>query len=158
MSTLPPSPEYAWCAAVIARLAGHPGLSPLLLPEPYDSDDQSSKLTMASRQYEGAIAVMPSGLDMDWQGVDAARVSVWTARVAILVLVTSQVSGQTAGRRISDLTAAIIRQLTRWDPSPAGGTYGEPWFAGTSDLDMSDMADLRNLSGRVIMLARRINI
>lgn len=158
MITLPPSPEYAFCEAVIGRLAEQADLSPLVLPEPYDSNDQTSKLAMASRQYQGAIAVMPVGLGMDWQGVDAARVSVWTARVAILALVTTQVSDQTSARRVSDLTAAIIRQLTRWDPTPAAGTYGDPWFVDTADLDLADVADLKNMSGRAIMIARRIKI
>ena len=90
------SPEFTFCETVISRLRENEHLCPLVLEQPYDRDDQTQKLALADRQYDGAVAVMPAGLGMDWQGADTARVCIWTARVAVLIMVTAKTEEESA--------------------------------------------------------------
>lgn len=93
------SPEFTFCETVISRLRENEHLCPLVLEQPYDRDDQTQKLALADRQYDGAVAVMPAGLGMDWQGADTARVCIWTARVAVLIMVTAKTEEESGLRR-----------------------------------------------------------
>lgn len=101
---------------------------------------------------------MPAGLGMDWQGADNARVSIWTARVAILVMVTAKTDEDSGLRRSSALLAEVIRTLSDWDPDAGDGLIMEPWFVGTADLMAEDVADLENIVGRVVFLSRRMRV
>lgn len=152
------SPEFVFCEAVIQRLQSNAALQPLVLAEPYDREDQTQKLTLADRQYDGAVAVMPAGLGMDWQGADNARVRVWSARVAVLVMVTARTESESGLRRSSALLAEVIRTLSGWDPDDELGLFREPWFEGTADLMAEDVAQLENIVGRVVFMSRRMRI
>ncbi len=152
------SPEFTFCETVISRIRENEHLCPLVLEQPYDRDDQTQKLALADRQYDGAVAVMPAGLGMDWQGADTARVCIWTARVAVLIMVTAKTEEESGLRRSSALLAEVIRTLSDWDPDAGDGLIMEPWFVGTADLMAEDVADLENIVGRVVFLSRRMRV
>ena len=158
MNTIQDSPEFIFCEAIINRLRENENLRPLVLDQPYDRDDQTQKLALANRQYDGTVAVMPAGLGMDWQGADNARVRIWTARAAILVMVTAKTEEDSGLRRSSALLAEVIRTLSGWDPDAGDELIKEPWFVGTADLMAEDVADLENIVGRVVFLSRRIRV
>lgn len=158
MNTIQDSPEFTFCETVISRLCENNNLRSLMLEQPYDRDDQTQKLALADRQYNGAVAVMPAGLGMDWQGADNARVRVWTARVAVLVMVTAKTEEESGLRRSSALLAEVIRTLSDWDPDAGDGLIMEPWFVGTADLAAEDISDLENIVGRVVILSRRMRV
>lgn len=146
MNTIQDSPEFIFCEAIINRLRENENLRPLVLEQPYDRDDQTQKLALANRQYDGTVAVMPAGLGMDWQGADNARVRIWTARAAILVMVTAKTEEDSGLRRSSALLAEVIRTLSGWDPDAGDELIKEPWFVGTADLMAEDVADLETSS------------
>ena len=98
-----------------------------MLEQPYDRDDQTQKLALANRQYDGTVAVMPAGLGMDWQGADNARVRIWTARAAILVMVTAKTEEDSGLRRSSALLAEVIRTSKRAPRLTAGALPPALW-------------------------------
>ena len=115
---LPDGPEYVFAQAVIDRLAGKKELANYVIPDPFDASDQVNNLALAVAQYDAAIAVMPQAPQPPpWKGVDMPDPGVVVATAAILVMTTGQVGADPTIRRLSALTAAVLRRLL------GGGNY-----------------------------------
>lgn len=153
---LPDGPEYVFAQAVINRLAGKEQLKDYVIPDPFDAGDQVNNLALAVAQYDAAIAVMPQAPQPPpWKGVDAPDPGVVVATVAILVMMTAQVGTVPTIRRLSALTAAVLRRLRKWSPHDSELAGTSPWLAEITDLSTDEVPELKNVDGRVIFLSIR---
>ncbi len=152
---LPDGPEYVFAQAVIDRLAGQEKLANYVIPVPFDKGDQVNNLALAVAQYDAAITVMPQAPAVPWTGADAPKPGVVNARVAILIMLTQQVGDVPTVRRLSAVTAAVIRCLYRWSPYDVEATGKEPWIEEITELSTAEVPELKNVDGRVIFLAMR---
>lgn len=156
---LPDGPEYVFSQAVIDRLAGKKELANYVMPDPFDKGDQVNNLALAVAQYDAAIAVMPQAPQPPpWKGVDAPDPGVVVATVAILVMMTGQVGAVPTIRRLSALTAAVLRRLRKWSPHDSELAGTAPWVAEVTDLSTDEISELQNVDGRVIFLSIRETI
>lgn len=158
MPDLPKSKEYKFAEDVIAVLKTHDRLCVSVLENPYDSDDQVSKLIMASQQYSLAIAVMPRVPEFIWDSVDMPKAGIIQLTVAILIITTQNVVDEPAGRRIADTSESIISYLYNWSRTDDDIPYVDPWFTGCSPLDTTEIEGLENTVGRVLTLSVRTRI
>ena len=152
---LPDGPEYVFAQAVIDRLSGKQELADYVIPAPFDKGDQVSNIALAVAQYDAAIAVMPQAPVIPWTGTDAPKPGMVNARVAILVMLTQQVGDVPTVRRLSAVTAAVIRRLYRWSPYDVEATGKAPWIEEITELSTAEVPELKNVDGRVIFLAMR---
>lgn len=151
---LPDGPEYVFAQAVIDRLAGKKELADYVMPDPFDAGDQVNNLSLAVAQYDAAIAVMPQAVQPPpWKGADAPKTGVVIARVAILVMLTQQVGDVPTVRRLSAVTAAVIRRLYRWSPYDVESTGKVPWIEEITPLSTAEVPELQNMDGRAIFLS-----
>lgn len=155
---LPDGPEYVFAQAVIDRLAGQTKLKDYVMPDPFDTGNQVNNLALAVAQYDAAIAVMPQAPQPPWKGVDAPDPGVVVATVAILVMMTAQVGTVPTIRRLSSLTAAVLRRLRKWSPHDCELAGTAPWLAEITDLSTEEIPELKNVDGRVIFLSIRESI
>ncbi|QHV62001.1 hypothetical protein DMI77_00795 [Akkermansia muciniphila] len=153
---LPDGPEYVFAQAVIDRLAGQEKLANYVMPSPFDKGDQVNNLALAVAQYDAAIAVMPQAPQPPpWKGVDAPDPGVVVATAAILVMMTGQVGAVPTIRRLSALTAAVLRRLRKWSPHDCELAGMSPWVAEITGLSTEEVPELINVDGRVIFLSIR---
>lgn len=152
---LPDGPEYVFAQAVIDRLAGQKELANYVIPAPFDQSDQVNNLALAVAQYDAAIAVMPQAPQPPWKGVDAPDPGVVVATAAILVMMTGQVGNVPTIRRLSALTAAVLRRLRKWSPHDCELAGSAPWVAEITELSAEQVPELKNVDGRVIFLSIR---
>ena len=153
---LPDGPEYVFAQAVIDRLAGQAKLKDYVMPDPFDKGDQVNNLALAVAQYDAAIAVMPQAPQPPpWKGVDAPDPGVVVATAAILVMMTQQVGTVPTIRRLSALTAAVLRRLRKWSPHNDELAGTAPWVAEITGLSTAEVQELQNVDGRVIFLSSR---
>lgn len=153
---LPDGPEYVFAQAVIDRLAGQAKLKDYVMPDPFDKGDQVNNLALAVAQYDAAIAVMPQAPQPPpWKGVDAPDPGVVVATAAILVMMTQQVGTVPTIRRLSALTAAVLRRLRKWSPHNDELAGMSPWVAEITGLSTAEVQELQNVDGRVIFLSIR---
>lgn len=156
---LPDGPEYVFAQAVIDRLAGKKELADYVMPAPFDKGDQVSNIALAVAQYDAAIAVMPQAPQPPpWKGVDAPDPGVVVATAAILVMMTQQVGTVPTIRRLSALTAAVLRRLRKWSPHNDELAGMSPWVAEITPLSTEEVQELKNVDGRVIFLSIRENL
>lgn len=153
---LPDGPEYVFAQAVIDRLAGQEKLKDYVMPDPFDKGDQVNNLALAVAQYDAAIAVMPQAPQPPpWKGVDMPDPGVVVATAAILVMTTGQVGADPTIRRLSALTAAVLRRLRKWSPHNDELAGTAPWVAEITELSTEQVPELKNVDGRVIFLSIR---
>lgn len=153
---LPDGPEYVFAQAVIDRLAGQAKLANYVMASPFDKGDQVNNLALAVAQYDAAIAVMPQAPQPPpWKGVDAPDPGVVVATAAILVMMTGQVGAVPTIRRLSALTAAVLRRLRKWSPHNDELAGTAPWVAEITALSTEEVPELINVDGRVIFLSIR---
>lgn len=153
---LPDGPEYVFAQAVIDRLTGQAKLKDYVMPDPFDKGDQVNNLALAVAQYDAAIAVMPQAPQPPhWKGVDAPDPGVVVATAAILVMMTGQVGAVPTIRRLSALTAAVLRRLRKWSPHNDELAGTAPWVAEITALSTEEVPELINVDGRVIFLSIR---
>ena len=144
---LPDGPEYVFAQAVIDRLAGKKELANYVIPDPFDASDQVNNLALAVAQYDAAIAVMPQAPQPPpWKGVDMP------------VMTTGQVGADPTIRRLSALTAAVLRRLRKWAPHNDELAGTAPWVAEITELSTEQVPELKNVDGRVIFLSIRENL
>lgn len=156
---LPDGPEYVFAQAVIDRLGGQEELKDYVIPDPFDKGDQVNNLALAVAQYDAAIAVMPQAPQPPpWKGVDAPDPGVVVVTAAILVMMTGQVGTVPTIRRLSALTAAVLRRLRKWSPHNDELAGTSPWVAEITDLSTQEVPELKNVDGRVIFLSIRESI
>lgn len=155
MPEFPKSSEYQYAEDIISRLKTSSELAGSVLDEPFDASEQVSKLTMATQQYDLAIAVMPREPEFIGESADGAKAGIVTHTAAILILTTTNISSTPAGRRIADATAAVMRHLYRWTLEDDDICWLDPWFSACSPLDTTELEGLENTAGRVLLLSVR---
>ena len=149
MENLPEAPEYKLAAHLIAELRRDAVLAPYVYQHPWDRDEQAQALAMAAGQYSGSVAVVPQ-LPAPNTDDPEGRAGTLRARVAVAILCTQNVPGGQTGRRVAGLLYKCINTVLRWDVAEAGIPYALPKIDSISELDLSAMPKLANLSGVLI--------
>ena len=156
MENLPEAPEYVLAAKLIEELRRDAVLAPYVYRQPWDREEQSQALAMAAGQYYGTVAVspqLPAPNDDDRDGITGTL----RARVAVAILCTQNVPGGQTGRRVAGLLHKCLNAVLRWDVAEAGIPYTLPKIDSISELDLSAMPKLANLSGVLIQASINYN-
>lgn len=152
------NPEYQYCRDIIARLKQSSALSPSVLSEPFDAQDQVDQLTLAADQYDLAIAVKPEAINVPYQGADTPRPGLYDVTAAILIMTTTHTGNIKAGERIAESTAAVLAALQGWNPDGCELETNLPHVDSINTLLTDEVEGLNNLIGRAVFLTRRISI
>lgn len=149
------APEYALAKALITLLQGDEELGEAVMAEPWDQDDQNQNLAMAAGQHGVAVAVCPQRPVVISEA--ATQASYMQARVAVVVLTTTQVLEGTALARLAAVSGRVLASCLRWDYSAAGIPYAEPAVLEVQEVSTESVAGLNNLLGTAVMLGWRVN-
>lgn len=114
----------------------------------------SSPVSPEQAMMAAVAAVQPP----PWKGVDMPDPGVVVATAAILVMTTGQVGADPTIRRLSALTAAVLRRLRKWSPHNDELAGTAPWVAEITELSTEQVPELKNVDGRVIFLSIRENL
>ena len=149
MEDLPEAPEYKLAEHLIAELRRDGVLAPYVYQQPWDRDEQAQALAMAAGQYSGTVAVVPQMPAPNNDDPDG-KAGTLRARVAVAILCTQNVPGGQTGRQEASLLYKCLNAVLRWDVMDAGIPYTQPKIDSISELDLSAMPKLANLSGVLI--------
>lgn len=149
------APEYTLARALIAHLRQQVALADRVLPDPWDRADQSQDLAMAAAQYGLAVGVCPQPPAMVSEEAEAS--GYMQARVAVVVLTTSQVQEGTAGELLAASAGLTMAACLGWDYQARGIPYARPRLLEVVALDTSALAGFDNLLGSSLTLGWRVN-
>lgn len=150
-----PAPEYALARALIAHLQGQEGMAEMVLPDPWDREDQNQNLAMAAAQYGLAVAACPQLPAMVSEG--ATDAGYMQARVAVVILTTAQVQDGTAAQRAAAAAGLALAACLGWEYQARGVPYAAPRLLEAASLDTASMAGFENLIGSTLTLGWRVN-
>lgn len=149
------APEYALARALIAHLLQQEGLEDIVLPEPWDREDQNQNLAMAAAQYGMAVAACPQQPAM--VSDSATDAGYMQARVAVVILTTAQVQDGTAAETAAAAAGLVIAACLGWGYQARGIPYAAPRLLEAAPLDTASMAGFENLIGSTLTLGWRVH-
>lgn len=118
------SATYSIANSLIAHLRNDFLLTEAVMADPWDDADQCTLLQASAEQHDIAVAVSPMLPTVD--ELPANTASVVTARLAVTVFTTAQVSEGTAQAKMFGWAGRVLARILQWRDAGSGIPYADP--------------------------------